>query len=153
MVSPGYDFQLGDIWAVNEAPVTLPGDKEQQQAMIDFVRGTPLENAAWQWAFGFGITTIPIQEMAKFVSLQAYTSAVFAKRNPNLQTLVRIGFAWAPKNTDNLPKAHFVAGARSTSSTGFRRRSAPPSLRRGSSPTERAGAVGATVFAGFRAPS
>ncbi len=25
---------------------------------------------------------------------------------------VRIGFAWAPKNTNNLPKARFVAGSK-----------------------------------------
>lgn len=218
MVTAGYSFKLGDIWAVNEFPITLDTDKDQQRAMTDFVRGlyrggpeqpsrqglvwlvvpfqddtsilaargglqswlrddsfwrdmsryvrywssevfafptasctgslkertanvanylnalvllaqagkdkdavassfleqaySPLENAAWQWTFGFGITTIPAQEMARFVSLQAYASAAFAKKHPELQTPVRLGFAWAPKNTNGVEKKRFVAGSK-----------------------------------------
>jgi len=218
MVTAGYSFKLGDVWAVNEFPITLITDKAQQRAMTDFVRGlyqggpkqpsrqgliwrvvpfqddtaivdaredvqawleedsfwrdmsryvrwwssevfafptascagslkertanvthylnalvllaeagkgkdavassflrqaySPLENAAWQWTFGFGITTIPAQEMARFVSLQAYATAAFAKRHAKLQMPVRIGFAWAPKNTNGVEKTRFVAGSK-----------------------------------------
>jgi hypothetical protein len=90
--------------------------------------------------------------MARFVSLQAYASAVFAKRNPNLQTPVRIGFAWAPKNTDNLPKARFGAGSKqvlSRLSTALSAAFTPE----GSSPPEPVDAAAAIVCAGFRVPS
>jgi hypothetical protein len=215
MISAGYSFKLGDIWAVNEFPVTLPASKAQQKEMTDFVRGlyeggpaepsrqglvwrvvpfqdatsfqpsheqvqawlkndsfwssmsryvrfwssevfafpsascagsladrtenvshylnslvllaqdggkdddvarhylsraySPLENAAWQWTFGFGITTIPAAEMARFVSLQVYSSALFAQHHPKIQTPVRLGFAWAP-NQQHLSKSTFARG-------------------------------------------
>jgi hypothetical protein len=215
MIGAGYSFTLGDIWAVNEFPITLPESKSQKKAMTEFVRGlyeggrheqhrrglvwrvvpfqdatgaelgrpqvkawlkddsfwramskyvsiwssevfafpsasctgslaeraanvtdylnalallaehekgkgmmarnylrraySPLENAAWQWTFGFGITTIPAEQMAKFVSLQVYSSAKFAQSHPELQTPVRLGFAWAP-NQQHLSKETFARG-------------------------------------------
>jgi hypothetical protein len=215
IIGAGYSFTLGDIWAVNEFPLTLPGSTEEKKAMTEFVRGlyeggpheqnrqglvwrvvpfqdatggelgrpqvrswlkddsfwrsmskyarfwssevfafpsasctgsladraanvtnylnalvllaehgkeedkvardylrraySPLENAAWQWTFGFGITTIPAEQMAKFVSLQVYSSAKFAQSRPKLQTPVRLGFAWAP-NPQHLAKGTFARG-------------------------------------------
>jgi len=70
----------------------------------------PLENAAWRWTFGFGVTTIPAEEMARFVSLQLYATAAFDKRHSALQTPVRLGFAWAPNNPDHFPTAAFARG-------------------------------------------
>jgi hypothetical protein len=216
MVSAGYDFQIGDIWAVNELPITLLDNRIQQKAMSELIRGlyqggpkqpsrqglvwrvvpfqdqtdlasdrqqleswlredsfwrqmsryvrfwssevfafptvscagalaertrnvsdyvespaqlaeaggsrdavarsflrhayTPLENAAWQWTFGFGLTTIPAAEMARFVSLETYATAAFAKRHPLLQTPVRLGFAWAPNNPNHIANSRFVGG-------------------------------------------
>jgi hypothetical protein len=72
---------------------------------------TPLGNAAWQWTFGFGVTTIPAPEMARFVALQSYAVAAFAKRHPSLQTPVRLGFAWAPNNPNHIGTKRFVAGS------------------------------------------
>ena len=71
---------------------------------------TPLANAAWQWNYGFGITTIPVEQMQRFVSLQTYGIAAFAKAHPVLTKPVRIGFGWAPKNTTGLEAGRFHDG-------------------------------------------
>ena len=196
----GYSSALGDIWAVNELPITLPGSPAEKKAATEFVRGlyeggprdqplrglvwrvvpfqdaaqdeldqpqteswlkdesfwasmsgrvrfwssevfafpnasctgslaartanvsrylnalvllvdkggsstardyllradSPLANAAWQWTFGFGVTTIPADQMAKFVSLQVYAHTKFIAKHRRLQKPVRFGFAWAP---------------------------------------------------------
>jgi hypothetical protein len=159
MIGAGYSFTLGDIWAVNEFPITLPDSKSQPTKYVsvwssevfafpsasctgslaeraanvtDYLNAlallaehekgkgmmarnylrraySPLENAAWQWTFGFGIPTIPAEQMAKFVSLQVYSSAKFAQSHPELQTPVRLGFAWAP-NQQHLSKETFARG-------------------------------------------
>jgi hypothetical protein len=59
---------------------------------------TPLANAAWIWTAGFGYTSVPVAQMQDFVSGQVY-----ALRSLDAQLGLsedRIGFAWAPRNTD-----------------------------------------------------
>jgi hypothetical protein len=97
---------------LHSLPLLADAGKREDEHAREFLRRayTPLENAAWQWTYGFGVTTMPAREMANFVSLQMYSSALFAKQHPAAQTPVRIGFAWAPKNTQHLSKKRFAKG-------------------------------------------
>jgi hypothetical protein len=86
-----------------------PGKAATARAFLERTY-TPLANAAWQWNYGFGLTTIPAGQMQRFVALQTYGVAQFARTHPQAATPVRIGFGWAPKNTLGIEEGHFHDG-------------------------------------------
>ena len=69
----------------------------------------PLLNAAWNQpaAIGFGETRVSIPTMKKFVSLETYAARAWGASH--LVPGRRIGYAWAPKNSDGLADADYKA--------------------------------------------
>jgi hypothetical protein len=59
---------------------------------------TPLANAAWIWTTAFGYTSVPVAQMQDYVSAQVYALRSLDARLGIAED--RIGFAWAPRNTD-----------------------------------------------------
>ena len=62
-------------------------------------------NAAWAWGSSYGFTAVPAASMQDFVSGQVYAGRSFAAAGGAV--VDRLGFAWAPSNTQALPAADF----------------------------------------------
>jgi hypothetical protein len=58
----------------------------------------PLGNAAWQWSFGFGDTSIGLVQMQRLVSDQVFAMRLFSASRTSREAQSRIGFAWAPRS-------------------------------------------------------
>jgi hypothetical protein len=71
--------------------------------------GSPLANAAWQWASSYGWTLVDGALMQQFVSAQVYAlrSHDAAAGRPE----DRWGFAWAPRNPGDVPTGEFASAA------------------------------------------
>src|SRR5438105_1594871 len=67
---------------------------------------TPLANAAWAWASGYGWTSIPYDQMENYVSSQTYALRSFSAANAQAQD--HWGFAWAPNNSTGLSSTDFT---------------------------------------------
>ena len=67
---------------------------------------SPLANAAWSWASGYGWTAIPFEQMQSFVSEQVYALRSFGATTA--QPHNDWGFAWAPRNP-GLANTDFVS--------------------------------------------
>ena len=67
---------------------------------------TPLANAAWAWASGYGWTSIPYDQMENYVSAQTYALRSFSAANAQAQD--HWGFAWAPNNSTGLSSTDFT---------------------------------------------
>lgn len=60
----------------------------------------PVANGAWAWSSSYGWTTVPFDQMEDFVSAQTYAERAL---DANAQLPAdRLGFAWAPNNTQGL---------------------------------------------------
>lgn len=60
----------------------------------------PLGNGAWAWSSSYGWTAVPFDQMEDFVSAQVYAERAL---DANAQLPAdRLGFAWAPNNTQGL---------------------------------------------------
>ncbi len=81
-------------------PVVEPGRTFLQTT------SSPLANAAWSWATGYGWTAIPFDQMESFVSEQIYALRSFSAMTGQPQD--HWGFAWAPRNS-GLTNADFVS--------------------------------------------
>jgi hypothetical protein len=68
---------------------------------------SPLANAAWQRASGYGWTMVSSDQMGAYVSGQVAALRYFSATTGQPQD--HWGFAWAPKNPDGLPAAQFTA--------------------------------------------
>jgi hypothetical protein len=68
---------------------------------------SPLANAAWQWASGYGWTMVPFDQMAGFVSVQTYALRAFTAATGEPQD--HWGFAWAPRNGTGLSVSDFAS--------------------------------------------
>src|SRR5439155_264157 len=77
---------------------------------------SPLANAAWEWDFGYGWTTVPVDQMQAFVSAQTYALRSFTAATGEQQD--HWGFGWAPLTTSGTPQvaASPIAVALSSSS-------------------------------------
>jgi hypothetical protein len=67
----------------------------------------PFGNAAWAWQSAYGWTAAPVETMEDFVSGQIYAARAFAVATG--AGVDRLGFAWAPSNTQGLSTADFNA--------------------------------------------
>jgi hypothetical protein len=67
----------------------------------------PFGNAAWAWSSSYGWTAAPVETMEDFVSGQVYAARSFAVTTG--AGVDRLGFAWAPSNTQGLSTADFNA--------------------------------------------
>jgi len=65
----------------------------------------PFGNAAWAWASAYGWTAAPVESMEDFVSGQVYAARSFAAATG--AAVDRLGFAWAPSNTQGLSTTDF----------------------------------------------
>ncbi|HEX4678903.1 MAG TPA: hypothetical protein VH210_06840 [Gaiellaceae bacterium] len=65
----------------------------------------PFGNAAWAWSSAYGWTAAPVESMEDFVSGQVYADRSFAAATG--AGVDRLGFAWAPNNTQGLSTADF----------------------------------------------
>ncbi|MCW2965242.1 MAG: hypothetical protein JWO17_2494 [Actinomycetia bacterium] len=65
----------------------------------------PFGNAAWAWPSAYGWTAAPVASMEDFVSGQVYAARAFAAGTG--AGVDRLGFAWAPNNTQGLSTADF----------------------------------------------
>lgn len=67
-----------------------------------FIRSayTPIANAAWEYTSAFGYTSVAFDVMADYIAAQ-----VDAMRSVG----PRLGFAWAPRNSTEMPPAQFTA--------------------------------------------
>ncbi len=85
---------LGHPLALSEAGADLSA------AAHAFLAGAygPLANAAWAWTTSYGWTSVPFDQMEDFVSAQVYAERALYGRFP----ADRLGFAWAPRNAQNL---------------------------------------------------
>src|SRR5919201_3257769 len=77
-----------------------PAEDEAARSFL-VAASTPLANAAWIWTGGFGDTNVPVATMEDFVSAQVYALRSLDARLGLGED--RIGFAWAPRNTDGAP--------------------------------------------------
>ena len=68
---------------------------------------SPLANASWQWASGFGFTSVPFDLMQSFVSAQVYAMRYYGATHGQPQD--HLGFAWHPQNSSGLATADFTA--------------------------------------------
>jgi hypothetical protein len=68
---------------------------------------SPLANASWQWASGFGFTAVPVELMQSFVSAQVYAMRYYGATHGLPQD--HFGFAWHPQNSQGLTPADFNA--------------------------------------------
>jgi hypothetical protein len=68
---------------------------------------SPLANAAWQWASGYGYTAVPFELMQSFVSGQVYALRYYGATSGQPQD--HFGFAWQPRNASGLAPADFNA--------------------------------------------
>ena len=66
---------------------------------------SPLANAAWQWASGYGYTTVTFDLMQSFVSAQVYALRSYGAQIGLTQD--HWGFAWQPRNGAALSSADF----------------------------------------------
>ena len=66
---------------------------------------SPLANAAWQWASGYGWTAVPFDLMQSFVSAQVYALRYYSARAGQSQD--HWGFAWQPRNGSGLATVDF----------------------------------------------
>jgi len=95
------DYLEHQIVLARVAPPTAePGRTFIQSA------SSPLANAAWSWATGYGWTAIPFDQMESFVSEQVYALRSFGVTTGQPQD--HWGFAWAPRNP-GLANADFVS--------------------------------------------
>jgi hypothetical protein len=67
---------------------------------------SPLANAAWQWASGYGWTMVSAEQMEDYVSAQVYSLRHFSALDG--ATRDHWGFAWAPHNATGLPPTDFA---------------------------------------------
>jgi hypothetical protein len=67
----------------------------------------PFGNAAWAWSSAYGWTAAPVEAMEDFVSGQVYAARAFAAATG--AGVDRLGFAWAPSNTQGLSTTDFNA--------------------------------------------
>ena len=65
----------------------------------------PLANGAWSWSSSFGWTAVTFDQMQDFVSAQTYAERAFDAQNAFATD--RLGFAWAPSNTQGLSSSDF----------------------------------------------
>ena len=117
----------GDLrrYAVPGAPITLrrdylndylqhpvvvaragPSTIEPARAYIQSTL-TPLANAAWQYASGYGWTLVPVDQMQAYVSAQVYALRAFGATSGQPQD--RWGFAWQPRNGSGLSSGEFAS--------------------------------------------
>lgn len=68
---------------------------------------SPLANAAWERAAGYGWTMVSSDQMAAYVSAQVDALRYYSATSGQAQD--HWGFAWAPKNTSGAPAADFAA--------------------------------------------
>ena len=68
---------------------------------------SPLANAAWQWASGYGWTSVPFDMMQSFVSGQVYALRYYSATSG--QPVDHFGFAWQPRNGSGLSTADYQA--------------------------------------------
>ena len=68
---------------------------------------SPLANAAWQWASGYGWTSVPFDLMQSFVSGQVYALRYYSATSG--QPVDHFGFAWQPRNGSGLSTADYQA--------------------------------------------
>jgi hypothetical protein len=68
---------------------------------------SPLANAAWQWASGYGWTMVAVDQMEAFVSAQTYALRSFSAVSGQPQD--HWGFAWAPRNATGLSSSDFTS--------------------------------------------
>jgi hypothetical protein len=67
----------------------------------------PFGSAAWAWPSAYGWTAAPVEAMEDFVSGQVYAARAFAAATG--AGVDRLGFAWAPRNTQGLSTLDFNA--------------------------------------------
>jgi hypothetical protein len=67
---------------------------------------SPLANAAWQWASGYGWTMVPFDQMQAFVSAQTYALRFASTTTGQAQD--HWGFAWQPQNATGEPSSQFT---------------------------------------------
>ncbi len=81
----------------------------QVEAARSYVQSaySPLANAAWQWASGYGWTMVAVDQMEGFVSAQTYALRSFSAVSGQPQD--HWGFAWAPRNGTGLSAGDFTA--------------------------------------------
>ena len=72
---------------------------------------SPLANAAWQWASGYGWTSVPFDLMQSFVSGQVYALRYYSATSG--QPVDHFGFAWQPRNGSGLSTADLPGAGRS----------------------------------------
>jgi hypothetical protein len=68
---------------------------------------SPLANAAWERASGYGWTMVPAQQMAGYVSAQVHALRYFSSTSAQPQD--HWGFAWAPRNGSGMSASEFAA--------------------------------------------
>jgi hypothetical protein len=68
---------------------------------------SPLANAAWQYALGYGWTLVPFDQLQAFASAQTYALRYFSATTGEPQD--HWGFAWAPRNATGLSASDFAS--------------------------------------------
>jgi hypothetical protein len=96
------DYLEHELVLAGAGPPTIDAARAYLQAAY-----SPLANAAWQWASGYGWTMVPVDQMQAFVSAQTYALRYFSATSGQPQD--HWGFAWQPRNATGLSPGDFAA--------------------------------------------
>lgn len=117
------DVRSGYTTEYSQHPIVLSrAGGDANRPALDFLErtNTPLANAAWRWATGFGNTMVSAEQTAMYVAEQSYSMRDFVRTYDYGLRNGRMGFARAQRNLQgdrHVPVPLFRVGRR-----GIRRR-------------------------------
>ena len=95
------DYLQHKLVLANAGPATIDTARSYLRSAY-----SPLANAAWERAAGYGWTMVPAEQMANYVSTQVYALRYFSATTGQSQD--HWGFAWAPNNASGMSAADFA---------------------------------------------